>query len=165
MAMRFRETDLPGVGKRYTLELEGGGELTLIIHNTGRREIYIIEEEEEDPTCVISMTEDEAKELGFLLAGTTYQPIAPEKMELIMKEMVMEWVKVGEGANISGKTIAEAQIRKRTGASIVAIIRGSDMFVNPDPNETRIQSGDTLVVAGTRGQLKNFLEFCGACST
>ncbi len=161
--MGFRETDLPGVGKRYTLELEGGGELTLIIHNTGRREIYIIEDEEEEPTCVISLTEDEAKELGFLLAGTTYQPVAPEKMELIMREMVMEWVKVGGKASFVGKTIAQAQIRKRTGASIVAIIRKENMFVNPDPNETRIEPGDILVIAGTRGQLKSFLEYCGDC--
>jgi TrkA domain protein len=163
--MQFRETDLPGVGKRYTLELEGGGELTLIIHNTGRREIYIIEEEEEEPTCVISLTEDEAKELGFLLAGTTYQPVAPEKMELIMKEMVMEWVKVGSRSGLVNRTIAEAQIRKKTGASIVAIIRGEDMFVNPDPNTTKIEAGDTLVVAGTRNQIKNFLDYCGDCQT
>ncbi len=163
--MQFRETDLPGVGKRYTLELENGGELTLIIHNTGRRELYIIEEDEEEPTCVISLTEEEAKELGFLLAGTTYQPVAPEKMEVIMKEMVMEWVKVGRGANFANKTIAQAQIRKKTGASIVAIIRGQDMLVNPEPNTTEILPGDVLVVAGTRNQLKNFLEYCGDCST
>ena len=163
--MRFRETDLPGVGKRYTLELEDGGELTLIIHNTGRRELYIIEEDEEEPTCVISLTEDEAKELGFLLAGTTYQPVAPERMELIMKEMVMEWVKVGERSELVGRTIAQAQIRKKTGASIVAIIRGEDMLVNPDPSTTDIKSGDILVVAGTRQQIKNFLEYCGDCST
>ncbi len=163
--MAFRETDLPGVGKRYTLELEDGGELTLIIHNTGRREIYIIEEEEEEPTCVISLTEDEAKELGFLLAGTTYQPVAPERMELIMREMVMEWVKVGSTSQLIQKTIAQAQIRKKTGASIVAIIRGEDMLVNPDPNETEIKKGDILVVAGTRKQIKNFLEYCGDCST
>ncbi len=163
--MRFRETDLPGVGKRYTIELEYGGELTLIIHSTGRRELYIIEEEEEEPTCVISLTEDEAKELGFLLAGTTYQPVAPEKMELIMKEMVMEWIKVGGGSNLVEKTIAQSQIRKKTGASIVAIIRGEDMFVNPDPNTTKILEGDILVVAGTRQQVKNFLEYCGDCRT
>ena len=162
--MRFREIDLPGVGKKYTLELDGGGELTLIIHNTGRREIYIIEEDEEEPTCVISLTEDEAKELGFLLAGTTYQPVAPERMELIMKEMVMEWVKIGEGSNLVNKTIAESQIRKRTGTSIVAIIREGDMLVNPDPYETKILSGDTLVIVGRREQINKFLEFCGDCS-
>ena len=162
--MAFRETDLPGVGKRYTFDLEEGVELTLIIHNTGRRELYIIEEEEEEPTCVISLTEEEAKELGFLLAGTTYQPVSPERMEVILKEMVMEWVKVGDRANIAGRTIADSQIRKRTGASIVAIIRGEDMIVSPDPYETVIEPGDVVVVVGTRQHLKNFLDYCGNCS-
>ncbi len=162
--MKFREADLPGVGRKYTLDLEGGGELTLVIHNTGRREIYIIEEEEEEPTCVISLTEDEAKELGFLLAGTTYQPVAPEKMELIMKEMVMEWMKVGERSRLVNKTIAESQIRKRTGASIVAIIRGDEMIVSPDPYATDIRQGDTLVIVGNREQINRFIEYCGDCS-
>ncbi|HIQ31309.1 MAG TPA: potassium transporter TrkA [Aquifex aeolicus] len=161
----FRETDLPGVGKRYTLELEEGGELTLIIHSTGKRELYVIEEGEEEPTCVISLSENEAKELGFLLAGTTYQPVAPERMELIMREMVMEWIKVGEASHIANRTIADSQIRKRTGASIVAIIRGEDMLVNPDPMSTKILKGDVLVVAGTRAQIKNFIQYCGDCSS
>ncbi len=162
--MKFREADLPGVGKKYTVELENGDELTLVIHNTGRRELYIMEEDDEEPICVITLTEDEAKDLGFLLAGTTYQTVATGKMELIMKEMVMEWVKVGSGSAIAGKTIAQAEIRKRTGASVIAIIRGEDMIASPDPN-TEIKGGDTLVVVGTRTHINNFLELCGDCST
>jgi TrkA domain protein len=162
--MRFREADLPGVGKKYTVELEDGEELTLVIHNTGRRELYIMEEDEEEPVCVITLTEDEARDLGFLLAGTTYQTVATGKMELIMKEMVMEWVKVGRNSNIADRSIAQAQIRKKTGASVIAIIRGEDMIASPDPS-TEIKVGDTLVVVGTRQHIKNFLDLCGDCST
>ncbi|MEO0139837.1 MAG: cation:proton antiporter regulatory subunit [candidate division WOR-3 bacterium] len=162
--MKVRETDLPGVGKRYTLELQSGWEITLIIHNTGRREIYIIEPEEEEPKCVLSLTEDEAKDLGFLLAGTTYQSVSPERMEFIMKEMVMEWVKVGKNSNLVNKTLVNAQIRERTGTSILAILRGKDMIVNPDPHKTVIKEGDILVVVGTREQINNFLKYCGDCT-
>ena len=163
--MAFRETDLPGVGKKYSLTLEDGRILTLIIHNTGKRELYILDEEEEEPSCVFTLSEDDAKELGFLLAGTTYQPVAPEKMEMFMREMVMEWVKVGKGSVLVDKKIAESQIRKKTGASVVAIIRGDEMIVSPDPYEAVIKSGDTVVVVGTRNHIKKFLEFCGDCST
>jgi TrkA domain protein len=163
--MAFREVDLPGVGKKYSLLLEDGRILTLIIHNTGKREIYILEDEDEEPICVVMLGEEEAKELGFLLAGTTYQPVATEKMEMFMKEMVMEWVKVGSGSNLVDKTIAESQIRKKTGASVVAIIRGEEMIVSPDPYEAKIMRGDTLVVVGTRSHIKKFLDFCGDCTT
>lgn len=163
--MAFREVDLPGVGKKYSLTLEEGQTLTLIIHNTGKREIYILEEEEEQPTCVIMLSEDEAKELGFLLAGTTYQPVAPEKMEMFMREMVMEWVKVGKNSRVAGKKIADSQIRKKTGASVVAIIRGKEMIVSPDPYEEELREGDTVVVIGTRTHINSFLEYCGDCTT
>ncbi len=163
--MAFRETDLPGVGKKYSLILDDERILTLIIHNTGKREIYILEEEEEEPVCVFTLSEEEAKELGFLLAGTTYQPVAPEKMEMFMREMVMEWVRIGKRSALVDKKIAESQIRKRTGASVVAIIRGEEMIVSPDPYEAVIRSGDTVVVVGTRNHIKKFLEFCGDCST
>ena len=163
--MRIKETDLPGVGKKYVIELESGGELTLIIHNTGRRELYLIEEDEEEPACVFSLNEEEARELGFLLAGTTYQTVSTEKMELLMKEIVMEWVKVGENSNFIDKTIADLQIRRRTGVSIIAIIRDGKMIPSPDPYREKIQAGDTLIVVGTREQLIKFLDICGDCRT
>ncbi|NPB08454.1 MAG: cation:proton antiporter regulatory subunit [Aquificae bacterium] len=163
--MRIKETELPGVGKKYTIELEEGGELTVIIHNTGRREIYLMEEEDDEPVCSFSLTEEEARELGFLLAGTHYQTVGTEKMQLLMKEIVMEWVKVGENSNFVGKTIAELEIRKKTGVSIIAIIRDGTMIPSPDPQKERIKAGDTLIVVGTREQLIKFLELCGDCHT
>ncbi|WP_461828920.1 cation:proton antiporter regulatory subunit [Aquifex sp.] len=163
--MRIKETELPGVGKKYVIELEEGGELTLIIHNTGRRELYLMEEDDEEPSCVFSLNEEEARELGFLLAGTTYQTVGTGKMEMLMKEIVMEWVKVGENSNFIGKTIAELEIRKKTGVSIIAIIRDGSMIPSPDPQKEKIQAGDTLIVVGTREQLLKFLELCGDCHT
>lgn len=163
--MRIKETELPGVGKKYVIELEEGGELTLIIHNTGRRELYLIEEEDEEPSCVFSLTEEEARELGLLLAGTTYQTVGTGRMEMLLKEIVMEWVKVGENSQFIGKTIAELEIRRKTGVSVIAIIRDGTIIPSPDPYKEKILSGDTLIVAGTREQLLRFLDMCGDCRT
>ena len=163
--MRIKETELPGVGKKYVIELEEGGELTLIIHNTGRRELYLIEEEDEEPSCVFSLTEEEARELGFLLAGTTYQTVGTGKMEMLLKEIVMEWVKVGENSQFVGKTIAELEIRRKTGVSVIAIIRDGAVIPSPDPYKEKILAGDTLIVVGTREQLLKFLDMCGDCRT
>lgn len=161
--MQFRETELPGVGKKYSISLKEGKELVLIIYNTGRREIYIMEDEE--AVCLFELTEEEAKELGFLLAGAFYQPIKAEKMELVLKEVVMEWVKVEAGSNLVGKTIADMQIRSATGVSIIAIDRKGKIIPSPDPYKEKIEVGDTLIVVGTRQQINKFLELCGRCST
>ncbi len=161
--MELRETDLPGIGKKYSISLREGRELVLVIYNTGKREIYLMEEEE--TSCVFDLTEEEARELGFLLAGALYQPIKADKMELILKEVVMEWVKVESGSNFINKTIAELQIRRTTGVSVIAIERKGKIIPSPDPYKERIELGDVLIVVGTRMQINHFLELCGRCST
>ena len=159
----MRETDLPGIGKKYGILLKSGRELVIIIHNTGRREIYLMEDEE--PSCFIELTDEESKELGFLIAGATYQPIATEKMEMILQQVVMEWVKVEHGSKFINKTIAELKIRSNTGVSIIAIERGGKVIPSPDPYKEKIEVGDILIAVGTRPQIKAFLELCGRCST
>ncbi len=159
--MELRETDLPGIGKKYDLVLESGKEVAIIIYSTGKREIYLMEDEE--PLCTIELSDEESREIGFLLAGAVYQPIPSSKMELIMKEMVMEWIKVEEGSNFENKTIADLQVRKRTGASIIAIVRGEKIIPSPDPYTETIKAGDTLVVVGTRNQVNQVISFCKKC--
>jgi len=161
--VKIKETDLPGIGKKYGVLLKSGKELVIIIHNTGRREIYLMEDEE--PSCFIELTDEEARDLGFLLAGATYQPVSSEKMEMILQQVVMEWVKVEEGSNFAGKTIAQLEIRRKTGVSIIAIERGGKVIPSPDPYTEKIEVGDTLISVGTRQQIKSFLELCGRCST
>ncbi|MCS7170775.1 MAG: cation:proton antiporter regulatory subunit [Aquificaceae bacterium] len=161
--MEIRETDLPGIGKKYSMGLKEGRELVLVIYNTGRREIYLMEDEE--AAYVFDLTEEEAKELGFLLAGAMYQPVKSEKMELILKEVVMEWVKVEVGSNFVNKTIADLQIRRTTGVSVIAIDRKGKIIPSPDPYKEKIELGDILIVVGTRQQISHFLELCGRCST
>ncbi len=160
--MEIRETDLPGIGKKYSMRLKEGRDLVLVIYHTGKREIYLLEDEE--ALCVFDLTEEEAKELGFLLAGALYQPVKTEKMELILKEVVMEWVKIETGSNFINKTIAELQIRRTTGVSVIAIDRKGKIIPSPDPHKEKIELGDILIVVGTRPQINHFLELCGRCS-
>ncbi len=161
--MELKETDLPGIGKKYSIKTSNGQALVIVIYNTGKREIYLTDDE--DVICSFDLTDDEARELGFLIAGALYQPIKTEKMELILKEVVMEWVKVESESSFIDKTIAELQIRKLTGASVIAIVRGKDIIPSPDPYKEKILLGDTLVVVGTRQQINNLLSICGGCST
>jgi len=52
---------------------------------------------------------------------------------------------IPESALIRGMTIAQSEFRKQTGATILAIRRGADMFISPHPEE-KINAGDVLVV-------------------
>ncbi len=68
-------------------------------------------------------------------------------------------VPVTEGAPIAGQSIRESDLRRKTGAYVVAIKRGTKKIrINPAPDDS-IRSGDTLMVIGTPTQLGRMEDF------
>lgn len=68
-------------------------------------------------------------------------------------------VPVTEETPIAGQTIRESDIRRQTGAYVVAIKRGKKkIHINPNPDDD-IRSGDTLMVIGTPTQLSRMESF------
>lgn len=55
---------------------------------------------------------------------------------------------VTEGSRYDGRPLGDTKARTRTGASIVAIVRGEQVLASPGPAEL-LSAGDVLVVIGT----------------
>ncbi|RPJ54465.1 MAG: hypothetical protein EHM24_31760, partial [Acidobacteria bacterium] len=53
---------------------------------------------------------------------------------------------------IAGRTLAEADLRRRTGATLVALIRGEATAVHPAPGDT-LKAGDLVTLVGDRRQI------------
>jgi TrkA domain protein len=153
--MDVREHDLPGVGKKFAINTTGGDRLTIVIHNTGPREIYFFEQGEDFPAYAVRLEDSEARKLGAILGGAYFQPALAESMDMVLDQLSVEWLKVRAGSPLEGKSIAEASVRERTGASIIAILRGGRAHPNPQPAD-RMGAGDTLVVVGDREQVGRF---------
>jgi voltage-gated potassium channel len=68
-------------------------------------------------------------------------------------ELWLEELQIGKSSDLAGQTVIEADLRRQTGAILVALLRGPDRqtFI-PDEN-TRLEVGDELIVLGTREQL------------
>ncbi len=62
---------------------------------------------------------------------------------------VVDEMNVEEGDFAAGKSIAELRIRERTGATVLAIVRGGTVLHNPRPEE-KLLAGDVLIVFGSR---------------
>jgi TrkA domain protein len=157
-AMLFKETELPGIGKKFSVITANKEKVAVIIHVSGKREIYFFSKDDfDEPMCSFSLNEEEAAQLGSILMGTYFKPEAKDEKEMFMKNLLIEWVNIDSSSFLAGKSIKELEIRKKTGASVIAIIRNNETITNPSPDEV-IKSGDTLIIVGNKEQIKRFFE-------
>jgi len=152
----LRETRLPGVGVKYTLEPSRGGRLAVIQHLDGLREIYYFRHADDDePTAVITLEDEDARQLGAVLGGAWERPKIVDDLEMAFGELAIEWVPVPDGSPAIGKTLAECGFRQRTGITVIAILREPEPVAGAQPTDV-VQRGDTLVCVGTLGQYPAF---------
>ncbi|MGQ3411020.1 cation:proton antiporter regulatory subunit [Natrinema versiforme] len=160
--MAIYESDLPGVGKKFEVELDGDERLVIVTHNTGKREVYLKSDADADSDKLFEVSDRLARKIGTILEGAYFQPVQAEQVETMLSDdTYLEWYGVAEGAEVAGRSLAEANIRDRTGVSIVAIQRGEELISPPTP-ETILEVGDTLVVIGDREDCAQFEELLGA---
>ena len=147
--MTVYESDLPGVGKKFEVELDDDERLVVVIHNTGKREVF--RRAGDESVKLFELTDQLSRQLGSILEGAYFQPVTTDKTETVLDEdTLLEWVKVVEGSDVAGRTLGELDFRNRTGATVVAVQReeeGTDS--NPGP-ETTVRADDTLIVLGPR---------------
>ena len=155
--MGISEQDLPGIGRRYEVITARGQRVVLIIHSSGRRDLYVMERNKEDPTCVVELTDDQARRIGAILGGAFFKPAVVEEIERIVGEFVVDWITLGEDAPAVGRSLADLQVRRQTGMTVVAIVRRKQTITGPDPGE-QLMAGDRLVVVGRREDLPTFTQ-------
>ncbi len=151
----IHESDLPGIGRKFLIETRSGDRLVIVIHDDGRREIHHFSDEDpEDSISMVTLDDQESRQVGAILGGMVYAPKALESVDVAFDDMVIEWYKVEPTYQSIGKTIGELEIRKYTGAAIIAIVnRNREKTINPGPEQI-IKEGSTLVMLGERGQVK-----------
>ena len=92
--------------------------------------------------------------------GETYEGILPGEQgypvldQLLMATRGVEiaWELLNAGSPVIGRTLGEAGIRSRAGASVVAVVRKGQVIANPDA-DLRFREGDLVGLIGDGGQL------------
>lgn len=144
--LEVRETRLPGVGTKFTMRTAHDEKVCSVVHLDGLREIYHYTDDDEEPH-VITLNDEEARQLGAILGGVVYRPQLVQDLEVALKDLVMEWIELPPGSPLVGLTVKTCRIRSTTGATIVAILRDTGSLATPHPDEV-LRAGDTLVVIG-----------------
>jgi voltage-gated potassium channel len=97
---------------------------------------------------------------GLRLAHMLVKPAVVEFLDVSLGpaggvHLELEQVLIAEGNPLVGSTLAEADLRRRSGIGVVALRRGGQLVPNPEAS-TSLAAGDVLVVLGTRPQLESF---------
>ncbi len=154
MSHYVREEELPGIGRRYNVEVDYGAVLTIVVHNSGRRDLYFFPPDSEVPVTV-AMSEEQAKLAGSVLSGSYSPPAAIAEIDKVVADIVIEWYTLGPGSPGTGQSLEELHIRSATGVNVMAILRSHNVIHGPGDAE-RFESGDRLIVAGRQSGMPAF---------
>lgn len=148
--------DLPGVGKKISFKTSENQTIVIIIHHSGKRDLYFFEDADDDEAdYFLSLTPEETREMGAQMLGVAFHPVDDDDMKILQNQLVMEWIKLTPASPFVDKQIAESRIRTRTGASVIAVMHGDEIIVSPDI-DTVLKAGDTVMAAGKREQIRRF---------
>jgi Trk K+ transport system NAD-binding subunit len=90
------------------------------------------------------------------VTGRMLSSVLLEDEEVLRPEMQVEILRTSAPA-IAGQTLSEANIRERTGATVVAVERDGELLTDIGP-EFRVTEDDTLIVAGSDEAVNEFVK-------
>lgn len=147
--MNVDETELPGLGIRKDFVTASGRRIGVVELREGETELFVSTWDDPD-TCQASipLTADEASTLGNLLGG---QHIAMRLAEAHREVpgIVTRQFSITADSQFVNQAMGKAQIRTRSGVSIVAIMREGEVVPSPAPDVV-LHTGDLLVAVGTQ---------------
>jgi len=152
--MKVYETDIPGVGRKFELELAGETSVVVVLHHDGRCELFRRDGPDEDGEKILDLSSDQANSLGSILEGAYFETVSLDELTVPLGDAIIEWVDVPTDSRLAGTTLLESGVRAETGASVIAVQRGDETTPNPEA-DYEIAEGDILVAIGTREEQRD----------
>jgi TrkA domain protein len=142
------ETQLPGMGVRYDFTTEVGERVGVLVHRTGRRDVFLYSADDPDECrATITLRPDDARTLAELLGATR----VAEHLAAVQQQvagLTLEWITVSPASAWAGLSLQEAAIHTETGVSVVALLNGDDVTAAPGADDVLV-AGAQVVAIGT----------------
>jgi TrkA domain protein len=134
VTMTIERTALPGVGISHAITTVARQRLGVISHVTGRRDLVLYDvDDPEQAAQTVVLAGHEAHQVADLLTGTVTVDHVTD-LERRLTGVVAARIRIPAGSAYDGRPLGHTRARTRTGASIVAVIRGADVIAAPGPD-------------------------------
>jgi CPA2 family monovalent cation:H+ antiporter-2 len=108
------------------------------------------------PTEVHRCTDTVRQEIYAHLVEQTEDYLVLSQLRNAEQEFDLQWVRLDRESPITHRSIGESEIRKRTGASVVGVVRGKQLTPNPDA-EFVLLPDDLVAIIGSERNRKAVL--------
>lgn len=154
--IRIDERALDG-GRSFRIDAHAGRSVVAVVHDGGERELHLYDRGNNEPGSSLRMDDDDARRLGSVLMGTTFRESLHPDIASRLGDLVVDWVRIEAGSTADGRSLAQLEVHRRTGMTIVAIVR-ADVTLDSPPADTTLHVGDRVVVVGQLRQMPLLLD-------
>ena len=164
MGVRIERTEIAGIGVRHDVITTSGQRIGVVIYRDDRREIALYEPDDPDSIAQsIFLTGAEAETVADLLGHTAVLSKLSELSGGVAGLFTEQLILPADSKYLDGP-LGDTKARTRTGVSIIAIVRGTEVIPSPTP-EMILESDDVLVTVGTRKGLDDLVKLLARTAT
>ncbi len=146
--MEFHQTLLPGVGVRYDATTRAGPPISVVIGRDGDAELVAYKREDPDAVAhSLRLAPTEVAALAEILGSPRVSARVADLTKEVPGLSSARFV-ITPGSRYDGRPLGDSKARTRTGCSIVAVVRGDQVYAAPGPR-TMLLAGDTVVAIGS----------------
>ena len=152
--VHIREQELPGIGHRFDLEVQGGLTLTVVARRDGSRDLGVTEKVADEPLRSVHLGREQAVAVGSLLLGARFSDAGGDRAG---RAMDVGTVLLGPRSPAIGRIPPEIPLPGGAEAAVVAVARDDTPQLLEDDRHRPCEPGDRLVVVGRRDRLDDVI--------
>lgn len=152
--VHIREQVLPGIGRRFDLDVEGGLTLVVIARRDGSRDVTVGDKDADELRRSVHLGREQAVAVGSLLLGARFSDGGGDSRGSALD---VGTVVLGVGSPAIGRIPAEIPLPGGSDAAVVAVARDDTPQLLEDDRHRPCEPGDRLVIAARRDRLEEVI--------
>ena len=148
--VHIREQDLPGIGRRFDLDVVGDLTLIVVARHDGSRDVAVSERGADEPRRSVHLGREQAVAVGSLLLGARFSDGGGDSGGCALG---VSTVVLGARSPAVGRIPTEIPLPGGSEAAVVAVARDDTPQLLEDDRHRPCEPGDRLVIAARGDRL------------